>query len=50
MILDEFDNMPPVKDIDAMLTAARSRGIRITMIHRIFGSCRNSMEKKLQLL
>lgn len=32
MILDEFGNMPAVKDIDAMLTAARSRGIRITMI------------------
>lgn len=36
MILDEFGNMPPVKDIDAMLTAARSRGIRITMIIQDF--------------
>ena len=37
MILDEFGNMPPVKDIDAMLTAARSRGIRITLIVQDFG-------------
>lgn len=37
MILDEFGNMPPVKDIDAMLTAARSRGIRITLIIQDFG-------------
>ena len=36
MILDEFGNMPPVKDIDAMLTAARSRGIRLTMIIQDF--------------
>ncbi len=31
-ILDEFGNMPALKDVDTMLTAARSRGIRITMI------------------
>lgn len=37
MILDEFGNMPPVKDIDSMLTAARSRGIRITMIIQDYG-------------
>ena len=37
IILDEFGNMPPVKDIDAMLTAARSRGIRITLIVQDFG-------------
>ena len=27
-IWDEFGNMPPVKDMDVLLTAARSRGIR----------------------
>ena len=37
IILDEFGNMPPVKDIDAMLTAARSRGIRLTLIVQDFG-------------
>lgn len=31
-ILDEFGNMPRLKDVDTMLTAARSRGIRLTMI------------------
>ncbi len=31
-ILDEFANMPPLKDVDAMVTAARSRQIRFTFI------------------
>ena len=31
-ILDEFPNMPPLKDVDAMVTAARSRLIRFTFI------------------
>ena len=31
-ILDEFANMPPLKDVDAMVTAARSRLIRFTFI------------------
>lgn len=32
LILDEFGNMPALPDVDAMLTAARSRGIRLTAI------------------
>ena len=31
-ILDEFANMPPLKDVGAMVTAARSREIRFTFI------------------
>ena len=31
-ILDEFANMPPLKDVTTMITAARSRRIRFTMI------------------
>lgn len=31
-ILDEFANMPPLKDITAMVSAARSRNIRFTFI------------------
>ena len=31
-ILDEFANMPPLNDVDAMVTAARSRKIRFTFI------------------
>lgn len=31
-ILDEFANMPPLKDVDAMISAARSRLIRFTFI------------------
>ena len=31
-ILDEFANMPPLKDVDSMVTAARSRAIRFTFI------------------
>lgn len=35
-ILDEFANMPPLKDADAMITAARSRLIRFTLIIQNF--------------
>jgi len=31
-ILDEFANMPPLKDVDSMVSAARSRDIRFTFI------------------
>ena len=31
-ILDEFANMPPLKDVDSMVTAARSRDVRFTFI------------------
>ena len=35
-ILDEFANMPPLKDITTMITAARSRLIRFTLIIQNF--------------
>ncbi len=35
-LLDEFANMPPLKDITTMITAARSRAIRFTMIVQNF--------------
>ncbi len=35
-ILDEFANMPPLKDVTTMVTAARSRAIRMTMIIQNF--------------
>ena len=35
-ILDEFANMPPLKDVTAMVTAARSRKIRFTFIIQNF--------------
>ena len=35
-LLDEFANMPPLKDITTMITAARSRKIRFTMIIQNF--------------
>ena len=35
-ILDEFANMPPFKDVDAMVSAARSRDIRFTFIIQNF--------------
>lgn len=47
MILDEFGNMPPVKDIDAMLTAARSRGIRLTMIVQDFQQLNKQYGKEM---
>ena len=35
-ILDEFANMPPLKDVGTMVTAARSRAIRFTFIIQNF--------------
>ena len=35
-LLDEFANMPPLKDVTTMITAARSRAIRLTMIVQNF--------------
>lgn len=35
-ILDEFANMPPLKDVTTMITAARSRLIRFTLIIQNF--------------
>ena len=35
-LLDEFPNMPPLKDVTTMITAARSRRIRFTMIIQNF--------------
>ena len=35
-ILDEFANMPPLKDVTTMITAARSRQIRFTFIIQNF--------------
>ncbi len=35
-ILDEFANMPPLKDVTTMITAARSRWVRFTMIIQNF--------------
>ena len=35
-ILDEFANMPPLKDVDSMVSAARSRDIRFTFIIQNF--------------
>ena len=35
-LLDEFANMPPLKDVTTMITAARSRKMRFTMIVQNF--------------
>jgi type IV secretion system protein VirD4 len=37
-ILDEFQNMPPLKDVDSMVSAARSRDIRFTFIIQNFAA------------
>lgn len=36
LILDEFANMPPLKDVGSMVSAARSRDIRMTLIIQNF--------------
>ena len=45
-ILDEFANMPPLKDVDAMVTAARSRCIRFTFIIQNFGQLKDIYNEK----
>ena len=40
-ILDEFENMPPLKDVTTMVTAARSRAIRFTFIIQNFAQLKS---------
>ena len=40
-ILDEFANMPPLKDVTTMVTAARSRKIRFTFIIQNFAQLKS---------
>ena len=46
-ILDEFQNMPPLKDITTMVAAARSRHIRLTMIIQNFAGLEATYEKEV---
>lgn len=45
-ILDEFANMPPLKDVTTMITAARSRLIRFTMITQNFAQLDSTYGKE----
>ncbi len=45
-ILDEFANMPPLKDVTTMITAARSRKIRFTMIIQNFAQLDSTYGKE----
>lgn len=46
-ILDEFANMPPLKDVDSMVSAARSREIRFTFIVQNFAQLNNTYGKEI---
>ncbi|MBQ6546980.1 MAG: type IV secretory system conjugative DNA transfer family protein [Bacilli bacterium] len=46
-ILDEFQNMPPLKDITTMVAAARSRHIRLTMIVQNFAGLEATYNKEI---
>lgn len=46
-ILDEFANMPPLKDVDSMVTAARSRGMRFTFIIQNFAQLNDVYGKEV---
>ncbi len=46
-ILDEFQNMPPLKDITTMVAAARSRHIRLTMIVQNFAGLEATYSKEV---
>ncbi len=42
---DEFGNMPPIKDVDSLFTAARSRGIRFLYSLQSFSQLKKSYNK-----
>jgi hypothetical protein len=46
-ILDEFANMPPLKDVDSMVSAARSRKIRFTFIIQNFSQLTSVYTKEV---
>ena len=46
-ILDEFQNMPPLKDVTTMIAAARSRHIRLTMIIQNFAGLEATYSKEV---
>ncbi len=49
-ILDEFANMPPLNDVDAMVTAARSRQIRFTFIIQNFAQLKDVYNNKAETI
>lgn len=46
-LLDEFANMPPLKDVDSMVSAARSREIRFTFIIQNFAQLNDVYGKEV---
>lgn len=46
-ILDEFANMPPLKDVDSMVSAARSRDVRFTFIIQNFSQLNDVYGKEV---
>lgn len=46
-ILDEFANMPPLSDVDSMVSAARSRDIRFTFIIQNFSQLNDVYGKEV---
>ncbi len=46
-ILDEFANMPPLSDVDSMVSAARSRSIRFTFIIQNFSQLNDVYGKEV---
>ena len=46
-ILDEFSNMPPLSDVDSMVSAARSRDIRFTFIIQNFAQLNDVYGKEV---
>ena len=46
-LLDEFANMPPLKDVDSMVSAARSRDIRFTFIIQNFAQLNDVYGKEV---
>ena len=46
-LLDEFSNMPPIRDVDSMVSAARSRDIRFLFIIQNFAQLKDVYGEKV---
>jgi len=44
---DEFGNMPPIKDVDVLLSAARSRGIRFLLALQSYAQMEKSYSRQM---
>lgn len=50
LMIDEFANMPKINNMSQMITAARSRNIRITLIVQSYGQLKNIYQEEADII